>query len=60
MNATQLATAVTNEGSYLGTLDSTPWSLSDCHAAEHLLIGTHDLNGMAEPVCVTCQFDNRR
>jgi len=32
-------------------------SLSDCHAAEHLLVGTHDGGiGSTGPVCLTCRF----
>ena len=33
-----------------------PWSLSDCHEAEHLLIGTHSRDLTKEPVCITCQL----
>ena len=41
----------------IGTKQPSAQSLIDCHAAEHLLIGTHDRNGTSEPVCLTCQLD---
>ena len=33
-------------------------TLSDCHSAEHLLLGTHRLNSPDGdiPVCLTCKF----
>jgi hypothetical protein len=35
-------------------------ALSDCHAAEHLLIGTHQLdNSLAKkPICLTCRLQS--
>ncbi len=30
--------------------------VSDCHAAEHLLIGTHELVGSEGPICITCRI----
>jgi len=31
--------------------------LSDCHAAEHLLVGTHDGSSSSTvPACFTCRF----
>ena len=44
--------------SYRTGLDQQGWSLVDCHAAEHMLIGTHGLDGKTEPVCVTCQLNS--
>ncbi len=36
-------------------------ALSDCHSAEHLLLGTHNLDGESAslPVCLTCRFQRR-
>jgi hypothetical protein len=32
--------------------------LTDCHSAEHLLVGTHSLgdSGDSRPLCLTCRF----
>ena len=31
-------------------------NLIDCHAAEHLLVGTHSDNASSQPSCLTCQL----
>jgi hypothetical protein len=38
-----------------------PQELTDCHAAEHLLVGTHSLDDAnnSTPVCLTCRFQGR-
>ncbi len=56
MNQTQTLTAAPETA--VSMQDT--WTLSDCHEAEHLLIGTHDLTGTQLPVCVTCQIDRGR
>jgi hypothetical protein len=35
-------------------------SLSDCHSAEHLLVGTHGIGASNDstPVCLTCKYTN--
>ena len=35
--------------------------LADCHSSEHLLVGTHRLDGAngASPVCLTCRIQGR-
>ena len=58
MSPTQLATAAGANSVGAISASATAWSLIDCHAAEHLLIGTHSLDDTAEPVCVTCQVDS--
>ncbi len=32
-------------------------NLIDCHADEHLLVGTHSTEPSSQPVCLTCQLD---
>ena len=61
MNTTQLTRPPVTRGANRPKATPSPraitQSLIDCHAAEHLLIGTHSLDGSAEPVCVTCQLN---
>lgn len=36
---------------------SVPNELTDCHAAEHLLVGTHNVGASGTmPACLTCRF----
>lgn len=41
------------------TSASVPQDLTDCHAAEHLLMGTHNVDATSVPVCLTCRFQER-
>lgn len=47
------------DGDSLTIPRSSNWrTLSDCHSAEHLLLGTHRLDSPSGeiPVCLTCKF----
>lgn len=36
---------------------SIPHEVTDCHAAEHLLVGTHNVDESGSmPVCLTCRY----
>ncbi len=51
----------THTGPSQGLTPSVRRDLTDCHAAEHLLVGTHSLDTAndAGPVCLTCRFQSR-